>query len=246
MEYTNTIQGASPDIVPDLRLLSAGAAQGVVSALAPDFRARTGCELRATFQAVGALKEKLLAGEHCDVLISTRAMLDEFVREGRVLADTVAALGRVQTGVAVREIDPEPAIATREELRASLCAASAIYFPDPARATAGIHFARVLRTLGLDASLASRLHPHPNGASAMTALARSGTAGSIGCTQVTEIRSTAGVKLVGALPEPFVLATVYAVAVASAAHDPSLARELARMLSGPESQDLRGRCGFEP
>ena len=229
----------------EIRLLSAGAAQGVVSALAADFGARHGCELIATFQAVGALKEKLLAGEHCDALITTRAMVDEFARDGRVLAETVAALGRVQTGIAVRESDPAPAIGTREALRASLAAAPAVYFPDPARATAGIHFAKVLHGLGLDAPLAPRLHAHPSGAAAMAALARAG-AGSIGCTQVTEIKSTPGVRLVGALPEPFALATTYAVAVCSATRHLSLARELARMLSGPESAESRSRCGFEP
>ncbi|HTP48501.1 MAG TPA: substrate-binding domain-containing protein [Casimicrobiaceae bacterium] len=228
-----------------LRLLSAGAAQGVVSALAAGFAARNGCELIATFQAVGALKERLAAGEHSDVLISTSAMVGEFARESRVLAETVAVLGRVETGIAVRESDPAPSIGTREALHASLAAAPAVYFPDPTRATAGIHFAKVLRALELDTALAQRLHPHPNGAAAMAALARAG-AGSIGCTQVTEIRSTPGVRLVGVLPEPFALATAYAVAVCSATRHLSLARELARMLSGPESAELRSRCGFEP
>jgi molybdate transport system substrate-binding protein len=231
--------------VKEIRLLSAGAAQGVVSALASDFRARTGCELQATFQAVGALKEKLVAGEPCDMLISTSAMVDEFVREGRALGDTVALLGRVQTGIAMREIDGAPPIGTREELRASLAAAPELYFPDPARATAGIHFAKVLRALGLDASLAPRLRPHANGAGAMAALAKSGVAGALGCTQVTEIRSTPGVRLVGTLPEPFVLATPYAVAVCAAARDASLAREFVRMVAGTESLALRTGCGFE-
>jgi len=217
-----------------------------VSALAPDFRARTGCELEATFQAVGALKEKFVGGEPCDALISTGAMVDEFVREGHVLVDTVEPLGRVQTGIAVREIDRAPPIGTREELRASLAAAPEIHFPDPARATAGIHFAKVLRALELDASRAPCLRAHANGAAAMAALAKSAVAGAIGCTQVTEIRSTPGVRLVGPLPEPFVLATLYAVAVCACARDPSLARELARTVAGPESLALRMRCGFEP
>ena len=52
-----------------------------------------------------------------------------------------------------------------------------------------------------------------NGATAMRELAGAGDAGAIGCTQATEIRYTPGLALVGALPAPFALATVYSAAV---------------------------------
>jgi hypothetical protein len=57
-----------------------------------------------------------------------------------------------------------------------------------------------------------RCRTFPNGATAMRELAAAGTPRSIGCTQVTEIRYTEGVDLVGALPPPFELATVYTAA----------------------------------
>jgi len=56
-----------------LHVLSGGAAQGVVIALAAGFRAATGYEIDGTFGAVGAMKEKLLAGTPADVLISPGA-----------------------------------------------------------------------------------------------------------------------------------------------------------------------------
>ena len=46
-----------------LKLLSGGAAQGVVAALAGRLQAETGYGIDGTFSAVGAMKEKLLAGE---------------------------------------------------------------------------------------------------------------------------------------------------------------------------------------
>ena len=66
-------------------------------------------------------------------------------------------------------------------------AATGIYLPDPPKATAGIQFVKVLETLGMAGDLASRLHPYPNGAAAMPAMAQSQGAGPVGCTQVTEI-----------------------------------------------------------
>jgi molybdate transport system substrate-binding protein len=232
-------------VLRELYLLSAGAAQSVVVAVIPAFRAAAGAQVHATFRAVGALKEMVLAAEHCDVLVSTAAMLDDFARDGRVLPASIRTLGRVQTGIAVRSDEPLPAIGNRALLRASLVAATGIYLPDPERATAGIHFVKMLRELGLHDDLAPRLHAYPNGASAMEALASSRGSGLIGGTQVTEINATPGVTLVGTLPAPFELATTYAVAVCSSAHEPELAQRFVQMLAGPDSLMLRRDAGFD-
>ena len=130
-----------------LNILSAGAAQGVVTALAGEFGAQTGYELDCSFGAVGAMKEKLLAGPPADLIILTQALIAGLAADGKLIADSRADLGRVRTGVAVRTGDPVPDIANADALRATLLAADSIFFPDPQKATAGIHFARVLDTL---------------------------------------------------------------------------------------------------
>ena len=230
----------------ELRLLSGGAAQSVVSALMPTFLARTGVEIAATFQAVGALRDKLRAGEPCDVFIATKAMLADLAVERLVAADTIALLGSVHAAIAVRAGDPVPAIADREELRASLAAATAIYLPDPERATAGMHFVHVLRALQLHDELLPRLRSHPSGTVAMAALAESSEGGCLGCTQATEINARPGVSLVGPLPGEFDLETTYAVGVCEGSREPALARQFVRMVAGRDSLALRRAAGFEP
>jgi molybdate transport system substrate-binding protein len=228
-----------------LELLSAGAAKGVVEALEPAFVPEFGVTLHATFGAVGAMREAFDRGVSSDVIVLTAAMIGALADDGRVRRDTIAALGRVRTGIAVADGEPLPAIADAALLRASLRAASAIYFPDPERATAGIHFVKVLRTLGVYDEIAARLRPHPNGAAAMRTLADAHPAGALGCTQVTEILYTPGVTLVGALSAEFELATVYAAAVARDARSPDEARRFVEWLTGPRSLALRRAGGFE-
>ena len=92
-----TVPGAE-----ELHVLSAGAAQGLVEALAPRFLAETGVALRTTFGAVGAIREKLFNGQRCDALILTEAMIKELEASGNVVATTRSALGRVRTGIGVR------------------------------------------------------------------------------------------------------------------------------------------------
>jgi molybdate transport system substrate-binding protein len=224
-------------------VLSAGAAKGVVEALAPAMQAH-GAAIAATFGAVGTIRERFLAGDACDVLILTDTMLGELADAGHVAPETRATLGDVPTGIAVRHGDPHPVIDDAHALLASLDSASAWYCPDTARATAGIHFLKVLHALGLDAECAMRIRAYPSGAVAMQALARSANAGEIGCTQVTEILYTPGVDLVGPLPAPHALATPYGVAVSARAPQPALARRFAQMLTEDDARELRARGGF--
>ncbi len=228
-----------------LTILSAGAAKGVVSAMKPPFVAETGVDIEAAFGAVGAMKERLAAGEPCDLVILTAAMIATLEKDGQVEPRTVAPLGRVRTGVAVRAGEALPDLRDSISLRRTLLAATGILFPDPERATAGIHFVSVLERLGIRAEVAARLRTFPNGAAAMQELAQSRGRGLIGCTQITEIMYTHGVTLAGPLPPEFLLATVYAVAVCAKARDPELARRFASLLSGPASRDARERGGFE-
>ena len=228
-----------------LNLLCAGAACGLVTALQERLLAETGVRVEARFGAVGAMKEALLEGAACDVMIVTDPMIDALVASGRLQPAPRAPLGRVRTGVAVRSGDPLPALGTPEELRAALLAAGRIYFPDPERATAGIHFVAVLKKLGIHTELAPRFATFANGATAMRELAAAADRRPIGCTQITEIDYTDGVQLVGALPSEFELATVYTAAVGMHATDPATAARFVALLTGDESRALRIESGFE-
>jgi len=229
----------------NLNLLCAGAAQGLVRALAPRLLDELGATVSGRFGAVGAMKEAFDAGEPCDLIVLTQAMIGEMAQQGLVEPATLAPLGRVRTGVAVRGGTPHPDVTTPEALARALGAADALYFPDPQRATAGIHFERVLRELGLLQALGPRLRTFPNGATAMRELAAAASAAPIGCTQVSEILYTPGVELVAPLPARFELATVYTAAVSARAGNAGLAARVVAVLAGAQAAALREGSGFE-
>ncbi len=228
-----------------LQLISAGAAQALVTRFQERFMALHGYAIEPTFGAVGLMKDKLLGGAPCDVLILTDTLIAQLTSSGQLAAGTAQALGVVKTGIAVKTGEARPAVATRAELKAALQAANGIYFPDAVKSTAGIHFMNVLKQLGLDQELADRLRTYPNGATAMTAMAQSTEKGLIGCTQDTEILYIEGVDLIADLPKEFELATVYTAAVSTAAKAPQGAAELIGLLAGSETATLRTECGFE-
>jgi molybdate transport system substrate-binding protein len=230
-----------------LHILSAGAAKGLVESARPAFEARHGVAFRSAFGAVGAMREKLLAGEPCDVIILTAQMIESLATLGILRGDSPRALGRVFTGIAVPADDDPIDVSSPDPLAATLGAATGIYLPDPERATAGIHFAKVLRKLGIFEDVRPRLRPHANGALAMRAMADAAAAGEtrlVGCTQVTEILYTQGVRLAGLLPEAFELATLYTAAVCARAAQLELGLELVEWLGGDASSVLRREGGF--
>jgi molybdate transport system substrate-binding protein len=227
-----------------LKILSGGAAQGLVAGVAPKFKAMTLLDIEGEFGAVGAMADKLRAGTQADIVVLTAAMIAMLARENRVVAASVADIGLVETAIAIRAGDPQVAVRNTVELRKALLAADEIFVPDTRASTAGIHVAKVLQQLGIADEVAARLKIFPNGATAMRNLAESTAARPIGCTQSTEIISTSGVMLSGSLPQGCELSTVYTAAVTIEAANPRGAQDLIDLLIGIEQRDLRERAGF--
>jgi molybdate transport system substrate-binding protein len=228
-----------------LNLLCAGAVQGLVGALQPSFERDHGVAVHASFGAVGAMRDALRGGAPCDVLVVTEAMIDALLASGEVRAGSATPIGRVQTALAVPMGSAAPEVESAQALKAALGRASALYFPDAALSTAGAHVAAMIDRLGLRESLAPRLRMFANGRMAMRALAEADDPRAIGCTQATEIRATPGITLVGALPAPFALATVYSAAIAAAAASEDVGRRFIALLGGAQTLAQRVAVGFD-
>jgi len=234
-----------------LQLLSGGAANGLVKRLQAPFLERMGMAIAGTFSAVGQMREALLTGQPCDVVILTEALVRELIQTGHLQADSARRVGAVQTGLGVPEGHAAPAMRTPEELSQALQQADGIYMADPHKATAGIHFMKVVRELGLEQVLGDRLLGFANGQTAMAAMAERAQQAAtrparlIGCTQVTEILNTPGIALVGLLPPRLRLATAYTAAITRSCAHPQAAAQMIELLTEPGRAQLRKDCGFE-
>jgi molybdate transport system substrate-binding protein len=227
-----------------LRMLSGGAAQGLVASLTPRFKQLTGLDIDGEFGAVGTMAGKLAAGTIADLVVLTEAVIADLVRKGLVIGDTVVDIGLVETAIALRAGDPPVAISDAASLRRALLAADAIFVPDTKASTAGIHIASVLDRIGIAAEVAPRLKMFPNGATAMRHLAESDALTAIGCTQSTEILNTPGVVLSGTLPPGYELATVYTAGVTAQSGQPEDAKRLIALLTDTDSGEWRAQAGF--
>jgi molybdate transport system substrate-binding protein len=227
-----------------LKILSGGAALGVTEALRADIEATTGMGFDGDFGPVGGMRDRIIAGERADLVILSRRLVEGLVQSGHVNGESLTDIGDVATGVAVRSTDADVACDTADALRETILASDALFFPDPKAATAGIHFASVLASLGIDAAVAERCRTFPGGNPAMAALAKSDLPRPLGCTQVTEILGTPGVRLVGLLPPGCDLITTYTAGIVTGAEHPDAARAMIDTLAAPRAEAARKAAGF--
>jgi molybdate transport system substrate-binding protein len=90
----------------EVKVLCASAMRSVMNELGPRFERTTGHQLVIRFDAVGALKSQIDAGERFDVAILTTPLIDDLVKEGKIAAGTRADIGRSGIGVIVRTARP--------------------------------------------------------------------------------------------------------------------------------------------
>ncbi|GAB1575868.1 molybdate ABC transporter substrate-binding protein [Bordetella petrii] len=226
-----------------LSILSGGAALGLVEHVRARFEAEAGCRIEGEFGAVGAMKEKLLAGAECDIVILSRKLVDSLAGEGKVRPASIRDLGVVSTGVGVKAGSPPVAVDTPEAFGRALLDADAVYVPDMQRSTAGQHMQQVFRQLGVLDAVAAKVREFPNGATAMKAMAEA-SGRPVGCTQITEILYSPGVQAVGLLPAGCELDTVYTAAVTTDARETALAGRLIDLLAGRDLDAYKNAHGF--
>ena len=84
-----------------VRLLSAGAAKGLIAGLESRFAEQTGHPIEGSFGAIGAMRDSFLAQAPCDVIVLSAAMIEQLTAEALLVPGSARDLGRVRTGVAV-------------------------------------------------------------------------------------------------------------------------------------------------
>lgn len=195
----------------ELQVFAAGAVKSIVQETAAGFERETGHRLRFVFGTVGALRNRIVAGEAADVALLSTAALAELDRAGLTAPAPRSVIGSIGSGIAIRAGAPVPRIATPEELRETLLAARSISYGDPARgATSGMHFAGVLERLGIAEQLRARTVLVPFGVEAIQRVAAGES--ELAVSQASEILANPGVRLAGPLPPALQNATTYAAA----------------------------------
>lgn len=221
-------------------LYAAGAVKHAVEEVREGLRAAGRPVPDALYDTVGALRDRILAGDRPAVTLLSAEAVTALVDRGIAPSDGVAEVGRTGVGLAAPAGRPAPDISTVAGFTAALRAAPSIAFADPARgATAGRHVAATLERLGLMEELRPKLRLVPFGVEGITLASRGEVA--LAFSQATEIIDRPGVQLVGLLPDEIQLWTVYRAAVVRDGED---ARALLALFGAAPARAAFRRIGF--
>jgi molybdate transport system substrate-binding protein len=228
----------------ELNVLAAGAVEAVVREMVGNFEKESGHTVKLAYAPVGALRDKIYAGEPADLTIVTPVIIEQLLARSLVRPGTRTDLGKVGGGIAVRKGAPRPAIGTPEELKQALLAAKEIYHADPKIATAGAYFLQVADRLGIGEEVRKKGRTAGGGKVSMELMAKS-TVQAIGLTQISEILSVPQVELVGPYPGDLQRMTTYTGILLERTPHAAAAEAFLRFLISPPLQARFRQQGYE-
>ena len=211
----------------ELKVFSAGAVKRGVAQVAKEFERATGARVSVEFDTAPKWRKRIGAGETADVIVVPPAVMDEFVKQGKIDTGSRGFVGRSRVGVVVHATAAVPALGDTAAFKRVLLAANAVVYN---KASSGLYIAKLMEKLGLDKELGTKIVIVDSGSAIMEAVAAKGP-GAIGLAQISEvlvlIDKGCAVKLAAPLPDEIQNYTSYDAAAFAASGSGDAARKLA-------------------
>ena len=227
----------------DLKVLAALVLQDALGRIVPSF-SRDGRQVEIAYSTVGAIRQRLAAGERADVVVLTADAVEAMDKAGELVAGASVPVALTRTGVAIRDGATAPALATIEQFRTALLAARSVAYTDPKTGGAfGTYFGGELARMGIAEAINAKAVLR-RGSHEIVASVAKGDA-ELGVTFVSTIVSTPGVKVAGLLPPPLAGEEKFAAGIPKDSTARELATDFIRALRGPAAGAVWTAWGFE-
>jgi molybdate transport system substrate-binding protein len=227
-----------------LKVLCARSMTSAVKSLAADFSRETGNEVDLGFGTVGALQDRLAAGETADVLILGAPAVAKMEQAGAVVSGSTRDIARTSIGVAIREGAPAPDISTPDTFRKTMLGARVIALSDAAvGGSAGTYLVGLWERMGIADEIKQKAMPQKSGGEVAARVAE-GTA-DLGLTLIGEIVPVKGARVIGKLPSPLGSDTTYAAGISATCGDRMAAAAFIATLARPTAREVWAMAGFE-
>lgn len=227
----------------EVKVLTSVALTSVLNELGPVFEKRTGHKLVVNYDLAAEQKKRILGGEHADVIILTRAMMEDLLKQNKLASGALVNVAGTPVAVAARAGAQKPDIGSVEAYKETLLKARSIVYADPAKGgLSGVVAARSIEKMGIAEQMKAKTILVP-GAQAADLVAK-GEA-ELGIGQASEIVPVAGVQLVGPLPGEFASMTLFTGGIGAETRSAEAAKALIEFLSGPDAAPVLKAKGFE-
>jgi molybdate transport system substrate-binding protein len=228
----------------EIRVFAFQSPQIVMREFAAEFEQRTGykiVQLSTPIEPPSAVKTRIDAGESFDVAFLTTPVLDQLIKEGKLVADTRTNFVRVPIGVAVKAGAAKPDIGSVEAFKRTLLNAKSIAYLQGF--SSGPYLDALFDRWGIGAEL-RRKSRRPDTDIVGELVAR-GEA-ELGITAIATMIATSGVEIVGPIPAEIQSPVLFTAAVSTKAAVPDVAKNLIKLLTSPAAAPIIKSKGMEP
>jgi len=242
--FLSAMMAASPAGAAELNIVAAGAVRGIIASMIDDYSRQSGLKFNLIVGPTGQLRDAIASGKPTDLVIVSAPLMAEMENSGRNAPGSRIDLGRVGLGVVVREGTPSPDISTPEAVKTALIKANTIAYTDPKLGGTSVEqLMKFAESAGIKDEVIRKgvISTGGNDAAAKVAEGKA----DIAVVPITDIHAREA-KLVGPLPEPIQLWTVYAAAVPNSSTDPAAARAFVAAMTAPAMQDRWVKAGWQP
>lgn len=226
-----------------LKILGAGPVKRGVTKLAAQFEKSTGHQVEVEFAGAPGVRDRVLAGEAVDVAVVPQSAMEDFEKQGKVVAGTRARMGRSRMGIVVKKGAPLPDISDTEAFKRAMTTADAIVVNV---ASSGAYMVKLLEQLGL--AVQDKVLKLPDTVKVMEHVAGASQR-AIGVGQLAEISELVekgvGIALVAPLPDAIQNVTAYDAGVTAASGEQTAARALADFLATAEAKAVFAATGID-
>jgi molybdate transport system substrate-binding protein len=227
----------------ELKVFTSVALTQALNELAPIFEQKTGNKLVISYDLAAVQKKRILDGERADVIILTRAMMEDLAKQNKLASPDIVNVAGTPVALAARAGAPKPDISTVEAFKQTLLAAKSISYADPAKGgLSGVVAGKAIDRLGIADQMKAKTTLVP-GAQSPELVAKGEV--ELGIAQASEIVPIAGVQLVGPLPGELGSLTLFTGGVGAESGSADAAKALIEFLSGPEAAPHFKPKGFE-
>lgn len=225
----------------EIVVLGSTAMREVLEELVPMFERASSHKVKVSFQSGAVLPGTIRGGAQVDVVVTNPDIIEDLVKDGKVVPGSSIDFVRSGAGVAVRAGAPKPDISTTDAFKNALLSAKKVgYSGGPS----GVHFINMLQRLGIADQIKAKGVVAERG-QRVGALVAKGDA-DIGVQQITELLSIPGIDFVGPLPKELQANIVYSTATPVTAKELDGARELVRFLSSDAARPVVKKVGLDP
>ena len=234
---------ASPAVGEELRVYAAAAIKAPLLEMAAEYESATGHKITCVFDTAGATEQQFRADPGAAFLVTTRTLIAESEKAGRLAGGVTYALADTVGGIAAPPGSAKPDISTPERLKAALLSARRIAFSDPARgATVGTHFMRVIESLAVKDAVLQKATLAQDGVETMRLVLEEKV--DLAVTQISEIVQANPDALVGPFPSAYDLATTFSLWHRTSAS--SAVKDFVALMLSPAGRAKLERGGLRP